>query len=74
MDVSAHLEQKKAAMQAHASQATAADPTTGRTLELFLELPDDYFALAFGTEWFVEAGRPTEPRADDVFASLASAS
>jgi len=73
VDVSAHLEQKKAAMRAHASQATAADPAAGRTLELFLALPDDYYALAFGTEWFVQAGRPTQPRADDIFASLAPA-
>ena len=68
VDVSAHLEQKKAAMQAHASQATAADPTADRTLELFLALPDEYFALAFGTEWFVEPGRAGRPAADDIFA------
>jgi LmbE family N-acetylglucosaminyl deacetylase len=74
VDVSAHLEQKKAAMQAHASQATAADAFADRTLELFLALPDDYFALAFGTEWFVEVGRPTGPMAHDVFASLVTAS
>ncbi len=73
VDVSAQLEQKKAAMKAHASQATAADPGADRTLELFLGLPDEYYALAFGTEWFVEAGRATEPRADDIFANLATA-
>ncbi len=74
VDVSAHLEQKKAAMQAHASQASAADPSADRTLELFLALPDEYFALAFGTEWFVEVGRPAAPVADDVFSGLVTAS
>ncbi len=70
VDVGAHLEQKKAAMQAHASQATAADPGADRTLELFLALPDEYFALAFGTEWFVEPGRPDGDVRTDVFADL----
>ena len=74
VDVSAHLEQKRAAMQAHASQATAADPSADRTLELFLALPDEYFALAFGTEWFVEVGRPAEPVADNIFSGLVTTS
>ncbi len=74
VDVSAHLEQKRAAMEAHASQATAEDPGGTRSLELFVNLPPDYFALAFGTEWFVERGVPAPSsasgRADDVFASV----
>jgi LmbE family N-acetylglucosaminyl deacetylase len=74
VDVSAHLEQKKAAMQAHASQATAADAGQSRTLDLFLGLPDDLFALGFGTEWFVARGdggrRGAGVPADDVFADL----
>jgi LmbE family N-acetylglucosaminyl deacetylase len=70
VDVSAQLPQKRAAMAAHASQATSEDPAAERTLELFLGLPEDYFALAFATEWFVQAGRPTTIRADDIFASL----
>jgi len=73
VDVAAHLEQKRAAMEAHASQATADDPRRGRTLERFLALPPDYFALAFGTEWFVEPGRSPADTTDDVFASLAAA-
>ena len=73
VDVAAHLDQKRAAMEAHASQATAADPRRSRTLERFLALPPEYFALAFGTEWFVEPGRATGPPADDVFATLAAA-
>ncbi len=72
VDVSAHLQQKRAAMEAHASQATAADPSGTRSLDLFLGLPDEYFALAFGTEWYVEPGRPAGQPADDVFASLVS--
>jgi LmbE family N-acetylglucosaminyl deacetylase len=74
VDVAAHLEQKKAAMEAHASQATAADPRRSRTLGRFLALPPEYFALAFGTEWYVEPGREPGRPADDVFASLAAAS
>jgi LmbE family N-acetylglucosaminyl deacetylase len=74
VDVSAHLEQKKAAMEAHASQATADDPRSTRSLELFVNLPPDYFGLAFGTEWFVERAIPAPTsaaaRADDVFASV----
>jgi LmbE family N-acetylglucosaminyl deacetylase len=74
VDVGAQLAQKRAAMSAHASQATASDPGATRTLELFLRLPDDYFALAFGTEWFVELGRRPDDAVDDVFASVAAAS
>jgi LmbE family N-acetylglucosaminyl deacetylase len=73
VDVAAHLEQKRAAMEAHASQATTADPRRSRTLERFLALPPEYFALAFGTEWFVERGRRPGDPADDVFASLVAA-
>jgi hypothetical protein len=41
-------------MAAHATQATGA-PDTVRTLSIFLGLPDDIFAIAFSTEWFVLA-------------------
>lgn len=54
VDVSAHLDLKRAAMRAHASQI-APD-------SWFLALPEDIFAAAFGTEWFIERGAP---RADD---------
>lgn len=63
------LAAKRASMQAHASQATGAADTV-RTLAVFLDLPDDVFALAFGTEWFVLRGAPTEPRAGDLVATL----
>lgn len=45
IDVTSHLEAKRAAMAAHGSQI-AAD-------SWFLALPTDLFATAFGTEWFV---------------------
>jgi LmbE family N-acetylglucosaminyl deacetylase len=58
VDVSAHLAEKKAAMQAHASQATSAREGGSRTIDLFLGLPDDLFAAAFGAEWFIERDQP----------------
>ena len=69
VDVSAALGAKRASMEAHASQATGA-PDTVRTLAVFLGLPDDLFALAFGTEWFVWPDRPTSPRGTDLLADL----
>ncbi len=71
IDVTGMLEAKRASMRAHASQATGA-PDTVRTLAVFLDLPDDVFSLAFGTEWFTRRGAPTEPRAGDLFADLAA--
>jgi LmbE family N-acetylglucosaminyl deacetylase len=66
IDVSAFIEQKKRSMQAHESQSTSS--TDGpRSIALFLSLPDEYFALAFGTEWFIERGRPAEPKARELF-------
>ena len=52
IDVTTVLDAKRAAMAAHASQV-AAD-------SFFLTLPDDAFAAAFGTEWFIlpDAPRP----------------
>jgi LmbE family N-acetylglucosaminyl deacetylase len=48
VDVRAHADTKRAAMAAHASQI---DETS-----FFLALPDDMFAEAFGTEWFIRRG------------------
>jgi LmbE family N-acetylglucosaminyl deacetylase len=74
IDVRDHLEAKRASMSAHASQATSAtDDDSTRTLARILELPEDLFALAFGTEWFIERGRTPSDPADDVFASLRTA-
>lgn len=65
VDVTAVLEAKRAAMAAHASQV-AAD-------SFFLTLPDEHFAAAFGTEWFILPGAPRaagEPFATDLFAGV----
>jgi len=70
VDVSAHLAAKRASMAAHATQATSASASSVRTLARILELPDDLFALAFGTEWFIEHGRSPDRPTTDVFASL----
>lgn len=69
VDVSAHLAAKRASMAAHATQTTSAVSTT-RTLARILELPDDLYGLAFGTEWFIEHGRSPGDPATDVFATL----
>jgi LmbE family N-acetylglucosaminyl deacetylase len=64
---------KRAAMAAHASQATADEGV--RTLAVFLRLPAFVFACVFAHEWFVERGRPVPPAPlDDIFASLRAAS
>lgn len=69
VDVIGYLPSKRAAMQAHASQATSDGGT--RTLEWFLRLPAPLFRLAFGREWFVEHGRPAQGAPiDDVLDSL----
>ena len=63
IDVTAVLDTKRAAMAAHASQV-AAD-------SFFLTLPDEAFAAAFGTEWFILPGSvraPGAPFGTDLFA------
>ena len=67
IDVTTDLAAKRASMEAHVSQTTGAADTV-RTLAVFLALPDELFAMAFGTEWFVHRGAPTEPRATALFA------
>lgn len=69
VDVSAFITQKRESMAAHESQATSAAEGT-RSMAVFLSLPDEYFALAFGTEWFVDRSRPPGIDRDDVFAGL----
>ena len=69
IDVSDHLAAKRASMTAHASQTTSEVSST-RTLAAFLALPEPFYAMAFGTEWFVERGRRPADAADDVFATL----
>ena len=64
VDVTAVLAAKKAAMVAHASQIT---PDS-----VFLQLPDEAFATAFGQEWYVHHGadRRGEPYLPDIYAVL----
>jgi len=50
IDVSAVIDRKRAAIAAHASQI---GPES-----FFLAMPDEQFAMAFGTEWFVDPGSP----------------
>jgi LmbE family N-acetylglucosaminyl deacetylase len=46
VDVSDFAEHKRASMRCHRSQITDSS--------FFLEMPADVFAMAFGTEWFIE--------------------
>ena len=64
------LDAKRAAMAAHGSQRRAEGQV--RALERILRLPRPLFALAFGTEWYVEQGRPAGERFTDVFATVPS--
>jgi LmbE family N-acetylglucosaminyl deacetylase len=69
VDVRPHLRAKRAAMAAHATQASSA--TGVRTLAVLTGLPRPLFAAVAGREWFVERGRPAgPPLCGDVFASL----
>ena len=69
VDVRRYARQKRAAMAAHASQATA--DTGTRTLAIFLRLPLFVFRRVFGHEWFIERGRRADGIvADDIFSTL----
>lgn len=69
IDVRAQAVQKRAAMAAHASQATGG--RRPRTLTVFLRLPLPVFRLVLGREWFTERGRSTGvPLQSDLFATL----
>jgi len=46
VDVADHLAAKRLAIQCHRSQVS--------DTSFFLEMPDEAFAMAFGTEWFIE--------------------
>lgn len=73
VDVRRHAAAKRAALRAHASQASggAGDPSGGRTVAALLRLPGPLFRMALGREWFTEVGRPPGgPLLDDVLASL----
>ena len=67
ISVRRYAAQKRAAMRAHASQATA-DGGADRTLAAFLRIPRPLFDLVFGREWYVDAARPAgQGVAHDVF-------
>ena len=61
VDVSDALHRKRASMAAHATQASSASADSVRTLAIFLGLPEDIFAIAFATEWFVAHDDIPEP-------------
>jgi LmbE family N-acetylglucosaminyl deacetylase len=48
VDVHDFVKLKREAVRAHRSQVT--------DTSFFLEMPDDVFAMSFGTEWFIEKG------------------
>jgi LmbE family N-acetylglucosaminyl deacetylase len=60
VDVSAYLEQKRAAMRAHASQISEQS--------FFLAMPPEAFAYGFGTEWFIRDGQGPGITETDVMA------
>ena len=64
VDVTSVMGEKRAAMIAHASQITEDS--------IFLKLPDDAFAQAFGQEWYVQHGaaQKGEPYLGDIYAVL----
>ena len=62
VDVSAYLGHKRRAMRAHASQISEQS--------FFLAMPDDAFALAFGTEWFIRDGQGPGITETDLLAGL----
>lgn len=51
VDVTAWLGEKRASMRAHASQIAEQS--------FFLAMPDEVFAVAFGTEWYIHRGVAT---------------
>lgn len=60
VNVRKYTKQKRAAMAAHASQATGGD--SDRTLAVMLKLPMPLYRLVFGTEWFVRRDLPPGTR------------
>lgn len=70
VNVIRHASAKRAAMRAHASQASA-DGGADRTLAAFLRIPRPLYDVVFAREWYVDpAHRTGEPVAHDVFAGL----
>jgi LmbE family N-acetylglucosaminyl deacetylase len=69
--VARYARAKRAAMRAHASQASA-NGGADRTLAAFLRIPRPLYDLVFGREWYVDPAAPRRrPLATDVFEGLA---
>jgi LmbE family N-acetylglucosaminyl deacetylase len=62
VDVTAYIQHKRRAMRAHASQISEQS--------FFLAMPDDAFAYAFGTEWFIREGQGPGITETDLLAGL----
>ncbi|MEU6646124.1 PIG-L family deacetylase [Saccharomonospora sp. NPDC046836] len=62
VDVTPWLKHKRRAMRAHASQISEQS--------FFLALPDEAFAFAFGTEWFIREGQGPGITETDLLAGL----
>lgn len=60
VDVTAFMDQKRASMEAHASQVQDTGP--------LLAMPPEAFREAVGHEWYIRRGVPPSHRDDDVFA------
>ncbi|MFG1945271.1 PIG-L deacetylase family protein [Nonomuraea sp. NPDC048826] len=60
VNVRRYARQKRAAMAAHASQATGGD--SDRTLAVMLKVPGPLYRLVFGTEWYVRRDLPPGTR------------
>jgi LmbE family N-acetylglucosaminyl deacetylase len=72
IDVRRHLRAKRAAMLAHASQASADD--MDRTIAFLLRLPPPLFRLILGSEWFVQRHAARQwPLASDIFTAAEEA-
>lgn len=71
VDVSEVLDRKRASMAAHATQASSSSADSVRTLAVFIGLPDDIYAIAFASEWFV-AHSPIPAAFADLFTPVVS--
>lgn len=59
VDVSAFIARKRASIACHASQVSDSS--------FFMQMPDDVFLLAFGTEWYIKKGATPGPRTGWLF-------
>lgn len=66
VDVSSELAKRKQSMAAHATQTTGSTDAV-RTLSVFINLPDEIFAIAFSKEWFVKANGEVPPQFRELF-------